>query len=110
MALHMICVRITPEAPTSEPAMISTELPSTKPGGRGGQAGVGVQQGDDHRHVGPADGIDQRQPEHRGQTTTSPSRRQTLPGCMTPQTHSTMAIRPKQGVDRLQAGIVDTAS
>ncbi len=31
MALHMMLVRISPEAPTSEPAMISTLLSITKP-------------------------------------------------------------------------------
>ena len=31
MALHMSWVRISPAAPTSDPAMISIMLPSTKP-------------------------------------------------------------------------------
>ena len=31
MARHMICVKISPEAPTSDPAIISTLLSSTKP-------------------------------------------------------------------------------
>ena len=31
IALHMICVRMIPEAPTSEPATISTELLITNP-------------------------------------------------------------------------------
>ncbi len=31
MALHMIMLRMMPDAPTSEPAMISTLLFSTKP-------------------------------------------------------------------------------
>ena len=31
MALHMMRVRMSPDAPTREPAMISTLLPKTKP-------------------------------------------------------------------------------
>ena len=31
MALHMICVRMKPDAPTREPEMIRTLLPSTNP-------------------------------------------------------------------------------
>ena len=31
IALHMIAVRISPEAPTSEPAITSTELSITNP-------------------------------------------------------------------------------
>ncbi len=46
----------SPEAPSSAPAMISTLLPMAKPVADGGQAGVGVQQRDHHRHVRAADG------------------------------------------------------
>ena len=35
--------------------------------GRVGQAGVGVEQGDDHRHVRRADGNDQQEAEQQGQ-------------------------------------------
>ena len=56
MASAMSLVRMAPEAPTRAPAMISTGLPMHEAGHCRGGARERVEQRDDDRHVGAADG------------------------------------------------------
>ena len=55
IALLIASVRIVPDAPTSAPLTMSTSLLSTNPVVGRGKTGEGVEQRDDHRHVGATD-------------------------------------------------------
>ena len=68
MARHMSSESRKPEVPSSEPVMIWILFISTKPIGGVGEAGVGVEQRDDHRHVGRADRHDEQEAEQQRQT------------------------------------------
>ena len=64
MAVLIIRVSRMPEAPTSVPATISRFAVEREARGGHGQAGERVQQRDQHRHVGAADGQHEDDPEH----------------------------------------------
>ena len=60
IALHISCVRMTPDAPDQRPGDDQHVVVDHEASRRRRQAGVRVQQGDDDRHIGAADRIDQQ--------------------------------------------------
>ena len=67
IALHMISVRMTPLAPTRQPATISTVFRITKPAAAAGQARVTIEQGNDDRHIRAANRHHRQNAEHEGE-------------------------------------------
>ena len=67
MALHITAVRMEPDAATVAPQAMSSRFWITMPQKAAARPGGGVQEGDEHRHVGAAD-ADGEQPRRGAPT------------------------------------------